>query len=455
MGTRKALYELDQGILPKNQCAAKPILLLSGVRGDTRRYRTFHPYEQLTLAGAPCRLSHLTDRRVRQAVDEAGVVVLHRVTWDPFVQQLIDSIHHRGGIALLDTDDLTFDPAAFQWIASPDFADPVRAALYQEDMVRNRRTAELCDGALTSTRFLAGEVARLGKPAWVHRNAFSLEMLAYAEQVYQQRQKHPGRVVLGYASGTPTHDRDFESIKTALQRTLRRFPQAELWLVGPVRAGSGWEALEGRIRILPLVPWRRLPSILAQFDLNLAPLVVDNPFAQSKSEIKYMEAALVRVPTLASPTEAFADAIRPGQTGFLPGSGEQWEEALEKLVMDRELRETTGENAYRQVLATYHPYVRAVELIRTLNLATQTLRGSTWLPEVSSITPLDDAPWLSLDVEAHPTLTEMAGYTLRRRGLRTLIKQEWIFFRRMLAPIFPYGRFEKATPVSDVRQSNP
>jgi hypothetical protein len=53
--------------------------------------------------------------------------------------------------------------------------------------------------------------------------------------------------------------------------------------------------------------------VVMMLDINLAPLVMDNPFAQSKSEIKYMEAALVRAPTIASPTDAYRFAIRPGE----------------------------------------------------------------------------------------------------------------------------------------------
>ena len=41
--------------------------------------------------------------------------------------------------------------------------------------------------------------------------------------------------------------------------------------------------------------WRELPWIIAQTDINLAPLEMDNPFCQAKSEIKFVEAALVGV----------------------------------------------------------------------------------------------------------------------------------------------------------------
>ena len=63
--------------------------------------------------------------------------------------------------------------------------------------------------------------------------------------------------------------------------------------------------------------WQGLPNIVAQIDINLAPLELDNPFCQAKSEIKFTEAALVGVPTVASPTQAFVYAMRDGEDGLL------------------------------------------------------------------------------------------------------------------------------------------
>ena len=46
--------------------------------------------------------------------------------------------------------------------------------------------------------------------------------------------------------------------------------------------------------------------------------------------------------------------------------------------------------------------------------------------------------WDSTAVERTPTLAQMALYTLRHRGLRTMLMQVWVFFRRLVAPIVPY-----------------
>lgn len=57
--------------------------------------------------------------------------------------------------------------------------------------------------------------------------------------------------------------------------------------------------------------------------LNIAPLEI-NRFCEAKSELKYFEAALVRVPTVASPTQPFKNAIQHGVNGFLAGDSADW-----------------------------------------------------------------------------------------------------------------------------------
>lgn len=417
----------------------RQVLFLSGVRGDTRRYRAFHPYEQLQLAGLGGSLAHITDPRLPAQVDQAAVVVFHRVRWDAFVARLFERLRVRGGLAILDTDDLVFDPAAFAWIDSPDFADPVRRALYQEDLRRNRLTLDACQAVTVSTDYLAGQVRRLGRPAWVLRNAFSLEMLECSEAAYQGRPAGDDRVVIGYASGTPTHNRDFELVRPALHELLSRYPQVELHLLGALDPGD-WGALAARVRRVPLVPWRELPTWLARFDINLAPLVADNPFSQSKSEIKYVEAGLLRVPTVASPTGAFAYAIRNGENGRLAGSPQEWGQALAELVEDGAYRRSLGEAAYADCLARYHPQARGAELAATLDAIHQALRGQPlWAEGWTEAKPAGSAAFqIDPAFEQRPSSFQMGLYDLRYRGLGTLIQRVWIFFRRLAAPVFPF-----------------
>ena len=79
-----------------------------------------------------------------------------------------------------------------------------------------------------------------------------------------------------------------------------------------------------------LVPLGELARELARFDINLAPSQVGNPFCESQSEFKFWRAALVDVPTIASPTGPFIRAIREGYTGFLAASREGLVPSAEK-----------------------------------------------------------------------------------------------------------------------------
>jgi glycosyltransferase involved in cell wall biosynthesis len=353
--------------------------------------------------------------------------------------RLVDQVQRRGGRVILDVDDLVFDEDAFRWIDSPDFADPVRVRLYRENMRRNRATLDHSDFVLTSTSYLAERVLERGKPAWVHRNGFSLEMLSLSDQVAARPRSSGQRVVVGYASGTPTHDRDFALVRPALQQVLEKCAWVELWLIGRLEAGNDWGAAADRVRRIPFVPWRELPGLLGMLDINLAPLRLDNPFSQSKSEIKFMEAAMVGVPTIASPTDAFSSAIRSGENGLLAESTQEWLEGLLWLAGETTKREKLGAAAREDVLGRYAPWIRAEQAVAALHEAGLEMSANLPANLSTGIDPLERRElWMSADAEKHPTTVERGFYSLRTRGLATLAKEVWVYLRRLAAPIFPF-----------------
>lgn len=426
-----------------NRPRSEPITILSGVQGDTRRYRNFHLAEQLRLSQMDCSTFHISDSQAEKAASLAKILILQRVTYDRILERILQSKHSQDSILLADLDDLIYLQDSFNWIDSPDFVDPVRARLYQENLERNRQTLQQCEGIIVSTGFLAQKVSELGKPVWVHRNAFSLEMFACANQALSDQVINEAQVILGYASGTPTHDRDFQLIQPILKQLLEDYPSVHLHLIGHVSRKLDWEAVSSKVHYLNFVPWRKLPNLLAQFSINLAPLRLDNPFSQSKSEIKYIEAALVKVPTVASPTEAFQHAIRHGENGYLAHSVEEWDMTLRSLIKNPSLRSTTGEAAHQDVLLRYAPWVRAEEAIHLLNSILQTLRPHWQALPQRHLNPISIPTsyrnlWVSEQTEKHPTLLERGLYTLRARGIVTLLKEIWLFLRRAVVPLFPF-----------------
>lgn len=105
---------------------------------------------------------------------------------------------------------------------------------------------------------------------------------------------------------------------------------------------------ENQIVTHDYVDWDKLPALISEVDINLAPLV-NSIFNRAKSEIKWIEAALVKVPTVASKIGAFSDAIIDGETGLL-ATDDEWFDKLEALVLSTELRQEIADAAYQDVL---------------------------------------------------------------------------------------------------------
>lgn len=418
------------------------ILLVAGAKGDTRRYRLFHAFEQLKLTGVPSCLADITTPGLARLIPEDGLVILHRVPFDGSVDKLLTATKAWGSLVIGDIDDLLFDPAAFEWIDSPDFQNPVRSRLYQEEMRRHRTTLEACDAIIASTDYLAECARPLGKKIWVLRNAFSQEMLVFARQALQRRSQNGSRIVLGYASGTPTHDRDFARVAPTLLEILSTYPQVEVWLLGPVQPGDGWGRAASRLKLFKRVDWRQLPDWLARFDINLAPLQADNPFSQSKSEIKYVEAGLVKTPTIASASNAFQFAIRHGENGLLARGESDWRASLLAMVAEAGMREQLGEQAHLDVLQRYHPAQRAAERITVLNEMTESIWGARFWDGGLAAHPGEGPPGFTVGkaMDHNPSNLRRGLYTLRYRGAGTLAAQVWILIRRRLAAIAPFRR---------------
>ena len=122
-----------------------------------------------------------------------------------------------------------------------------------------------------------------------------------------------------------------------------------------------------------------------QADINLAPLERQNVFTDCKSEVKYLEAGLLGIPTVASPVGGFAKAITNGQTGFLCESSPEWEAVLGNLIEQPAMRLSVGERARQTVLAEHVTWVRRKSLARILEeVFTNTQRPPTNAAEILS-----------------------------------------------------------------------
>ena len=348
-------------------------LFISGIDGDTRRYRCTHHQEQLISQGVETELRESDDPQLMVDALDYDIFVLHRVPYSQLIGIVIDIAHLRGKPVVFETDDLVFDPEFYAQIGFVDTLSAEDARRYRNALKRLAETFQQCDCVLTTTQFLADEARRQGKPAYIHRNVPSGEMVSIWEQAFsaQRQQLEQGKgsdrpVVIGYISGTGSHNRDFQVIAEPLTWALETYPSVWLHVTGHLVLGPEFSPFQTRIRRTPYVTWREVPYLIAQIDINLAPLEEDNPFCQSKSEIKFVEAALVGVPTIASRVDAYEFAIADGEDGLLATSSEEWKDALQTLLDNPERRREIGEAARRTAYERYMPEQHAPKLLETL-----------------------------------------------------------------------------------------
>lgn len=377
---RTRLADLPGSALPAAEPAAAKtaprILILSG-EADTPG----HTYRAQRLAAAARALGAVVSLHVPAEAETlvemmrfVDLLIIWRLEWTAKLADVLADARTRGVPIIFDVDDLMFDPD----VVDPKIIDAIRSNDLDVETVRGhyervQKVLHTADFASAPTHFLAEQIHRWPIPAFVLPNGFDDDNWAIARHAVRARALAPGDglVRLGYASGSRTHQRDFAVVAGAVGRILAERPECRLVLFRrgpwptldieefPVLAG-----LEDQIEWRDMVPVAELPRELARFDVNLAPLELDNPFCAAKSELKFFEAALAGVPSVCTPTDTFRRAVRDAETGFLAVSEEGWYRALIHLIDDDALRRRVAQAAYLDCLWTYGPE-RRIELVGT------------------------------------------------------------------------------------------
>lgn len=359
---------LRKGIRPKIDENDFQVLIISegGEEKGTTRYRAFHKKRQLNLYGIRCKVAPYI---IPTDILNHDLIILHRIAYDDRVKRLFDRIRQLKKIAIFDVDDLIFKPDLIPWIRSICSEWPQEEAdSFCNQIEKYSQTLERCDYVLTSTDFLSRLIEKRGKKVFIIRNSLSDELIDISEHVSNPRKRSKKEIVLGYLSGTTTHKRDFGEITDALLYILKKYNRVYLHIAGHLTLNEAFTKFKDRIKQTLFVPWKKLPSIISSLDINLAPLEVNNPFCQAKSELKYFEAAICGIPTVASKTDSYQYAITPGVNGFLASTTKEWRENLELLINDKRLRNRIGQKAKEDVLLRYSPLNRGKELVETLKM---------------------------------------------------------------------------------------
>lgn len=345
-----------------------------------RRYRVTHQREQLELWGITTDEVYYIDATAQDA-NRADAFVIYRCPITPGVEALIAAAHDQDKQVFFDVDDLVCDTSYTDELPVVKAMGPDDKAVFDDGVTRNGQTLALCDGAIVTTERLAIELRRVVPHVVINRNVASREMVSLSEAARANAAgtHDSDKVIVGYFSGSMTHNADFQEALPALVSAMKKRENLYLKVVGDLELPPELAPFESRVLCAPRVDWRELPHLIASVDINLAPIEA-TLFNEAKSENKWLEAALVGVPTIASRFGAFAHAIRSGETGLLCANTGEWLQALLSLVDSPELRGRLGEQARLWCLANNVTSTTGALLAHLFGAASKETDIATLLP---------------------------------------------------------------------------
>jgi glycosyltransferase involved in cell wall biosynthesis len=108
------------------------------------------------------------------------------------------------------------------------------------------------------------------------------------------------------------------------------------------------------LNFVDFIPWSKQTEVqdLLRIDIGIMPLT-DDIWAKGKCGFKGLQYMALEIPALVSPVGVNTEIVDNGINGYWCASDDDWIESLEKLVLDKQLREKMGIAARKKVIDHY------------------------------------------------------------------------------------------------------
>lgn len=367
----RALYlELDSLPAPRGADPEGYVAILAN--DDLRQcayYRIEQKKRQFESAGIPVKIfSHFEVQEFFDSLIGARAVIFYRVAAVPGILRAILHATSMNLDTYYEVDDLIFDSGCYP-DPFPSFEGQISATEYaglQFGVPLFRYAMAMCKGSIASTPALAERMQTVTATDAniIIRNGLDerndVPIMMGANPI---RRSHGERVRIFYGSGTKAHNADFNRlVAPAVLDLMQRHPHVDLVIVGHLKLKPELSAMGERIFIYPFIPdvtnyW----SVLASCDINLAVLEA-GIVADCKSEIKWLEAAVLQIPSIVSGTRTYREVIENGVDGFIVDTATEWRDALQALIISPHRRAQVGAEAREKALRDYDIEVAAQKL---------------------------------------------------------------------------------------------
>ena len=317
---------------------------------STARYRSWNRMDQMRHAGLDTILYVGLRNNPNLWIDTKGrTAIVQRLPYTPKDTAYFERLKSECVRVGFDIDDLIYEHHRL----------PHTVNIKPELCLQYVRAIHWADFVTCSTPELATEIRNywFGKPVYVIPNVID-QKITTALTNADLTPRNSSRVTIGYTSATLTHQKDFELVMSVLDGLLQSFPHIDVVLVGTLDHEMAFVKKWGnRVQLWPFVTYDALPFLIhGTIDINLVPLI-DTPFNRCKSLVKWLEAAIVGVPTVCSRIGQFKNL--PEGTAYCAVTPEEWRYFIELLIRSKEHRQEIGNKARRHAFSQYtylNPY---------------------------------------------------------------------------------------------------
>jgi glycosyltransferase involved in cell wall biosynthesis len=258
---------------------------------------------------------------------DAGAVIVLRKLLPAWATALLRSRVRR---LVYDFDDAVWGRDSY---SPKGHADPNRAA-------RFRGSVRAADLVIAGNDYLAAEARKWTDPGRVLVIPTCVDVARYPQSAA------PGDGLRLVWVGSSSTLRGLEQFAPTLSAIGRAVPGVRLKLI-----------CDRFIQIpdIPVdpCPWSEAtePAEIAAADVGIA-WVPDDPWSRGKCGLKVLQYQAAGLPVVANPVGVQAAFVRPGQTGFLATTPDEWVGAIRQLAADADLRRRLGAAGRGQVEAT-------------------------------------------------------------------------------------------------------
>lgn len=358
--------------LLKDDQKKKIVYISSEFNNSTFRYRFFNFKQSLGDNSKYSLVCFETSEipLITKYISLVSVVVFQRVKLDNNANNFVSLCKQNNIPSVYDIDDLIYNADCILDYTTNVGLEPTHQNLagLLGIAISHFYIARQCDTFITTTTYLRDYLVEdFGKRTYVIPNYFNKQQEICSKKAVDERVYDGSKYYIGYFSGSPTHQNDFGVCKKAIIRMMQKYSDVYLKIVGFMNLDGELAELEneGRVIFKPVCPYEELQYEIAEVDLNIAPLI-NYYFNDCKSELKFFESALVKVPSAVSAVGVYKDIIKDGENGFLCRDID-WFDTLETAYLNRGLTASITENAYKYAIEHYHYDLFAPVLEKTFD----------------------------------------------------------------------------------------